>query len=243
MVRLGRSAVAHAVALPNYMEPLLRDHVEAATAALAAQGLDALADSKGHESDDDGGVVEVRTRGSLSQVGVWGRKEADVGAVCLCGFGVEQNEEEIKAVYGNLNRDLCEKCHNRGSLVCCDFCSAAYHEQCIPFSVPRPDLESDDPWRSVAATPSFMGIVRRRKSVIHEWGPSLWLCRCPACFAKEDKGVEEEKGEGQESSAAQAAPDASRSVGCLPSTFLSRQVESSRTPKHLPKRQVGTEWN
>lgn len=34
-----------------------------------------------------------------------------------------------------------------GSLVCCDFCAAAYHERCIPDNTPVPDLESDDPWR------------------------------------------------------------------------------------------------
>jgi hypothetical protein len=49
-------------------------------------------------------------------------------------------------VYGILNRNRCESCKGRGSLVCCDNCPAAYHEKCVPEDAPKPDVQSDDPW-------------------------------------------------------------------------------------------------
>jgi hypothetical protein len=59
-----------------------------------------------------------------------------------------EDEAEVRAVYGIINRNACERCGRRtGALVCCDACPAAYHEGCIPPEATQPDLASDAPWK------------------------------------------------------------------------------------------------
>lgn len=71
----------------------------------------------------------------------------------------------------------------RGSLVCCDFCAAAYHERCIPDNTPVPDLESDDPWRwaSLRLTPPFKDLIVAPTVTSILFQPVLTRKRCLVC--------------------------------------------------------------
>ena len=112
-----RSALSYAAALPTFAGPLLGDSLQSAVGAITAQGM-------------------ICENSSKATNGV----ESDDDFV--------EDEEEVKAVYGIINRNSCDICRGRrGNLVCCDYCSAAYHEHCISEDAPRPDLESDAPWR------------------------------------------------------------------------------------------------
>lgn len=53
---------------------------------------------------------------------------------------------QIRAIYGNINSDLCQTCKQSGELILCEGCEHSYHLQCIPDNCIKPDLNSDDPW-------------------------------------------------------------------------------------------------
>jgi hypothetical protein len=118
-----------------------------------------------------------------------------------------QDEEEVRAVYGIINRNKCEACERQGDLVCCDFCAAAYHEHCVPFEAPKPDLQSDAPWRcdhalhapaqpvgggltfhrrcdsgARRATPSSSRAARTRRSRTRATRPGRTVATAGACF-------------------------------------------------------------
>jgi len=150
-----RSALSYAAALPPFLLPLLEPALEKATAAIVAQGM-------------------WRSPGG-------GKEEGGEETDCM----MEEDEEEVRAVYGIINRNKCDGCQGRkGALVCCDFCSAAWHLPCVPSTVPPPVLDSDDPWR------------------------------CPGCWEKEggrEKGIGEDGGGGEHGPDAAAATAATLS--------------------------------
>lgn len=118
------SALSHAAALPTFATPLLGPSLQRAVRAVVVQGMlppSALG-------------VKTKVNGASTEA-----EEEDDEFL--------EDDAEVRAVYGIINRNACERCGRRtGALVCCDACPAAYHEGCIPAEAPQPDLESDAPW-------------------------------------------------------------------------------------------------
>lgn len=69
-------------------------------------------------------------------------------------------------LYKHLNMDTCLECGNSGSLYCCDFCSSAYHEECME-EHHKPVKADDERERLGSGGRAVMGVGEK------------WIC--PAC--------------------------------------------------------------
>lgn len=69
-------------------------------------------------------------------------------------------------LYKHLNMDTCLECGNSGSLYCCDFCSSAYHEECME-EHHKPVKEEDEGEGIGSGGRAVMGVGEK------------WIC--PAC--------------------------------------------------------------
>lgn len=131
--RRHSSALSHAAALPTFAAPLLAPPLHRALRAVVAQGM-LPASALGPR------VQAAKGTGAGAGTGPTSTEEEEDDFL--------EDEAEVRAVYGIINRNACERCGRRtGALVCCDACPAAYHEGCIPAEAPQPDLASDAPWK------------------------------------------------------------------------------------------------
>ena len=74
----------------------------------------------------------------------------DQSAAAAAELDEDEEKEQMAAVYGVINHDLCDKCHKAGTLVLCEECPAAFHIGCAPQDVPAARTDCDDPWLCAA---------------------------------------------------------------------------------------------
>ena len=94
--------------------------------------------------------------------------------ICYLHMRIEHDTK----LYKHVNMDTCLECGSSGSLYCCDFCSAAYHKECLEeHQRPAEEREGQGGGGEVAVREGEgegEGVVRRGGEVGEKW-------TCPMC--------------------------------------------------------------